>query len=65
MIPYGRQDITQADLDAVADVLVSDYITQGPAITAFEDAFAAYCAVPHALTASSATAGLRGRSCAH
>jgi len=58
MIPYGRQDITQADLDAVAEVLVSDFITQGPAITAFEDAFAAYCTVDHALTASSATAGL-------
>ena len=58
MIPYGRQDITDADLKAVADVLVSDFITQGPAITAFEQAFAAYCGVPHALTASSATAGL-------
>lgn len=58
MIPYGRQDITEADLKAVADVLVSDYITQGPAITAFEQAFATYCGVSHALTASSATAGL-------
>lgn len=58
MIPYGRQDITQADLDAVAEVLVSDFITQGPTIAAFETAFAAYCGVDHALTASSATAGL-------
>ncbi|MEM6737191.1 MAG: UDP-4-amino-4,6-dideoxy-N-acetyl-beta-L-altrosamine transaminase, partial [Bacteroidota bacterium] len=35
-IPYGRQDITQADIDAVVTVLQSDWITQGPAIDHFE-----------------------------
>jgi dTDP-4-amino-4,6-dideoxygalactose transaminase len=40
MIPYGRQDITQADLDAVATVLRSDFLTQGPAVPAFEAAVA-------------------------
>lgn len=58
MIPYGRQDITQADLDAVAEVLQSDFITQGPAITGFEADFAQKVGSPHALTASSATAAL-------
>ena len=34
MIPYGRQDITQADIDAVVEVLRSDFLTQGPAVPA-------------------------------
>ncbi len=58
MIPYGRQDITESDLRAVADVLRSDFITQGPAIEAFERDFASYCAVPHAVAACNATAAL-------
>ena len=40
MIPYGRQDISQADIDAVVGVLQSDFLTQGPRIDAFEAAFA-------------------------
>jgi len=36
MIPYGRQDINQADIDAVVTVLRSDFLTQGPAIPLFE-----------------------------
>ena len=38
-IPYGRQDINQQDIDAVIEVLRSDWITQGPAIERFEKAF--------------------------
>ena len=45
MIPYGRQDITEDDFDAVFAVLKSDFITQGPAITDFETAFAKKCNV--------------------
>ena len=41
MIPYGRQDITQADIDAVEAVLRSDFLTQGPAVPRFEQAVAA------------------------
>lgn len=41
MIPYGRQDITQADIDAVVEVLQSDFLTQGPAVPRFEQAVAA------------------------
>jgi UDP-4-amino-4,6-dideoxy-N-acetyl-beta-L-altrosamine transaminase len=58
MIPYGRQDITEADLAAVRDVLTSDFITQGPAIAGFEADLAAYCGVKHAVAMSSATAAL-------
>jgi len=58
MIPYGRQDITQADLDAVAEVLRSDFLTQGPAVPAFESAVAAYSGAAHAVAANSATSAL-------
>ena len=40
MIPYGRQDINQADIDAVVEVLRSDFLTQGPMVPAFEEAIA-------------------------
>ncbi len=58
MIPYGRQDIPQADLDAVMAVLKSDFITQGPAIPAFEAAIKAQTTANHAFAVSSATAAL-------
>lgn len=58
MIPYGRQDITQADVDAVVDVLRSECLTQGPAVPRFEEAVAAYCGVRHALAVNSATSAL-------
>jgi len=58
MIPYGRQDITEADVAAVASVLQSDFITQGPAVTRFEQDLASYCSASHAIAASSATAAL-------
>ena len=57
-IPYGRQDISQADIDAVVEVLQSDWITQGPAIEKFEQAVANYCGAKYAVAVSSATAAL-------
>jgi UDP-4-amino-4,6-dideoxy-N-acetyl-beta-L-altrosamine transaminase len=58
MIPYGRQDITQADIDAVVAALTSDFITQGPAIGRFEQAVMQATGAPFAIASSSATAGL-------
>ncbi|MCE5234350.1 MAG: UDP-4-amino-4,6-dideoxy-N-acetyl-beta-L-altrosamine transaminase [Mizugakiibacter sp.] len=58
MIPYGRQDITQADVDAVVDVLRSDYLTQGPMVPRFEQAVAGYCGAKHAVAVNSATSAL-------
>jgi UDP-4-amino-4,6-dideoxy-N-acetyl-beta-L-altrosamine transaminase len=58
VIPYGKQDINQADIDAVVDVLNSDFLTQGPQVPAFEAALSSYCGAEHALVTSSATAAL-------
>lgn len=58
MIPYGRQQISDADIQAVVDVLKSDYLTQGPAVPAFENAVAAYCGAGHAVAVNSATSAL-------
>jgi UDP-4-amino-4,6-dideoxy-N-acetyl-beta-L-altrosamine transaminase len=58
MIPYGRQDISQVDIDAVIEVLHSDWLTQGPTIPRFEQAVAGYCEAQHAVAVSSATAAL-------
>jgi UDP-4-amino-4,6-dideoxy-N-acetyl-beta-L-altrosamine transaminase len=58
MIPYGRQEITQADIDAVIAVLKSDFLTQGPAVPKFEQAVAAYCGTAHAVACNSATSAL-------
>jgi UDP-4-amino-4,6-dideoxy-N-acetyl-beta-L-altrosamine transaminase len=58
MIPYGRQDINQADIDAVIDVLRSDFLTQGPTVPAFEKAVADYCGAKHAVAVNSSTSGL-------
>lgn len=57
-IPYSCQNITEADILAVREVLTSAYLTQGPAIEAFERAFAARHQVAHAIAVSNATAGL-------
>ncbi len=57
-IPYGRQNINQQDIDAVAEVLRSDWLTQGPAIERFEQSVAEYCGVKYAVAVSSATAAL-------
>lgn len=58
MIPYGRQDITEEDIDAVVKVLRSDFVTQGPVIKNFENAVASYCDGKHAVATSSATSAL-------
>lgn len=58
MIPYGRQDISQADIDAVVEVLKSDWLTQGPSVPRFEAAVAEYCGAAHAVAVNSATSAL-------
>ncbi len=58
VIPYGKQHITQKDIDAVADVLKSDYLTQGPKIKEFEEAFADYVGSKFAVAVSNGTAAL-------
>lgn len=58
MIPYGRQDITQADIEAVVLVLQSDFLTQGPVVPQFEKMVAAYCDVRNVLAVNSATSAL-------
>jgi len=58
MIPYGRQEITQADIDAVVAVMQSDFLTQGPMVPRFEEAVAAYCGAQHSLAVNSATSAL-------
>lgn len=57
-IPYGRQDITQSDIDAVVSVLQSDFLTQGPMVPKFEQAVASRCGTVHALAVNSATSAL-------
>lgn len=57
-IPYGRQHITAEDIKAVTDTLQSDFLTQGPAIKEFEDAFAKYIGAKYAVAVSNGTAAL-------
>jgi UDP-4-amino-4,6-dideoxy-N-acetyl-beta-L-altrosamine transaminase len=58
VIPYGRQDINQADIDAVIAVLKSDFLTQGPQVPLFEKTVANYCGVKNAIAVNSATSAL-------
>lgn len=58
MIPYGRQSISAGDIAAVEAVLRSDFLTQGPAVPAFEAAVAGYCGARHAVALNSATSAL-------
>lgn len=58
MIPYGRQDIREEDIAAVAEVLRSDWLTQGPAVPRFEQAVAARCGAGFGVAANSATSSL-------
>jgi len=58
MIPYGRQDISQDDIDAVVAVLRSDFLTQGPVVPAFEAAICAATGAAHAVAVNSATSAL-------
>lgn len=57
-IPYGRQDISQEDINAVVEVLTSDYLTQGPKVPEFEDCVARYVGVSDAIAVNSATSAL-------
>lgn len=57
-IPYGKQSISQDDIDAVVNVLKSDWLTQGPKVPAFEHAIANYCGAKFACATNSATSAL-------
>jgi UDP-4-amino-4,6-dideoxy-N-acetyl-beta-L-altrosamine transaminase len=58
MIPYGHQDIDQTDIDAVVEVLRSEFLTQGPVVPRFEAAVAARCEARHAVAVNSGTSAL-------
>lgn len=58
MIPYGRQHITQEDVDAVVQALTSDFLTQGPAVPRFEQAVLDVCKARHGVAVNSATSAL-------
>lgn len=58
MIPYGKQDISQADIDAVLEVLNSDFLTQGPQVPSFEKKVCDHVGAKHALAVNSATSAL-------
>ncbi len=57
-IPYGRQSISEADIQAVIETLRSDWLTQGPAVERFERSVACYCGAEHAVAVNSATSAL-------
>lgn len=58
MIPYGRQNISQADIDAVVNVLKSNFLTQGPKVPEFEGVVSGYCGAKYAVAVNSATSAL-------
>jgi UDP-4-amino-4,6-dideoxy-N-acetyl-beta-L-altrosamine transaminase len=58
MIPYGRQEITQSDVDSVVAVLQSNFLTQGPMVPKFEQAVTGHCSAHYALAVNSATSAL-------
>ncbi|MDN3988246.1 UDP-4-amino-4,6-dideoxy-N-acetyl-beta-L-altrosamine transaminase [Zwartia vadi] len=58
IIPYGRQDISQADIDAVVEVLRSEFLTQGPKVPLFEQSVSTYCGAKYAVAVNSATSAL-------
>jgi len=57
-IPYGRQSVSEQDIQAVVDVLRSDFLTQGPVVPAFETRVANYCHAKHGVAVNSATSAL-------
>ncbi|BDU52234.1 UDP-4-amino-4,6-dideoxy-N-acetyl-beta-L-altrosamine transaminase [Limnohabitans sp. INBF002] len=57
-IPYGRQNISEADIQSVVDVLRSDFLTQGPVVPAFEQAVVKHCGATHGVAVNSATSAL-------
>ena len=58
MIPYGRQDITEDNIEAVVKVLRSDFLTQGPQVPLFEKTVSDYCHVNYGVAVNSATSAL-------
>jgi len=58
VIPYGRQTISEADIESVVQVLRSDFLTQGPQVPAFEASVARHVGAPHAIAVNSATSAL-------
>jgi perosamine synthetase len=60
LLPYGRQDIDDADIAAVVEVLKSDWLTTGPKVGEFEERFAAWVGARYAVSFSSGTAALHG-----
>ena len=60
MLPYGRQAIDEEDIQAVVDVLRSEWLTTGPKVEEFEEAFAARVRAKYAVAFSSGTAALHG-----
>ena len=58
MIPYGRQNISESDIDQIVQVLRSDFLTQGPVVPRFEESVARYCSAKYAVATNSATSAL-------
>lgn len=58
MIPYGKQDISEEDIQSVVEVLKSDFLTQGPMVPAFEKAVTDYCGAKYGFAVNSATSAL-------
>ena len=58
MIPYGKQNINQADIDSVVNVLQSEFLTQGPQVPLFEKTVSEYCGVKYGVAVNSATSAL-------
>ncbi|GIU50585.1 MULTISPECIES: UDP-4-amino-4,6-dideoxy-N-acetyl-beta-L-altrosamine transaminase [Shewanella] len=58
MIPYGKQEVSQQDIDAVIEVLQSDFLTQGPKVPAFESALTSYTKAQYSVAVNSATSAL-------
>ena len=58
MIPYGKQDISQTDIDSVVDVLQSDFLTQGPQVPLFEKIVSDYCGAKYGVAVNSGTSAL-------
>src|ERR1700689_1834497 len=60
LLPYGRQSVDEVDIQAVVEVLRSDWLTTGPKVAEFEEAFAARVGAAHAVSFTSGTAALHG-----
>lgn len=62
-LPYGRQSLDEEDIQAVVEVLRSEWLTTGPRIEEFEEAFAAYVGAKYGVAVSSGTAALHRHGC--